>query len=195
MFLSTQTESLSMFHHNWRTNMPSAKVDTYPSRNVLDIMYPNPECIHIEDIAHALSMIPRWTGHTRFPYTVGQHSIWCYRNVYGKELGLQALLHDATEAYMQDLASPIKKQCLNYQLIEGRLWSEIAKKFGVPEILDPRVKEVDAAALIRERMVLKGQEPIVSADIRYQHWRKTKRQFLDLFYRLTYKAKIQQSWF
>ena len=38
---------------------------------------PKPEDICIEDIAHALSNICRFTGHTKKFYSVGEHSINC----------------------------------------------------------------------------------------------------------------------
>lgn len=171
----------------------SAKVAMYPSGNLIDLMNPDASLIEIEDIAHALSMLPRWTGATRFPYTVAQHSIWCFQNVPGLELGFQALMHDATEAFMNDLAKPVKNKCPNYQLMEGRLWHEIARKYGLPEILDPRVKHVDAQALISERVVLKGKELVVSSTIKYQHWTKTKKEFLSIFYMLQEKLQLKKS--
>ena len=40
-----------------------------------DPIHPVPEKIDVKDIAHALSLICRANGHTRFFYSVAQHSI------------------------------------------------------------------------------------------------------------------------
>ncbi len=164
------------------STLRKAVVDMYPSGNKIDLLNPDPELIEIEDIAHCLSILPRWTGNSRFPYTVGQHSIWCYKNVIGPELGLQALMHDATEAYVNDLAAPLKKQLPRYQTIEGGIWWAIATKYDLPMNLDLRVKDVDVKALVLERQYLKSNKP---GPFQYQHHTKTKKEFLDLFYRLT----------
>lgn len=69
---------------------------------------PRPEDVDIRDIAHALSNVCRFAGHTRFHYSVAQHSFLA--SVYAPpESALPALLHDAAEAYMGDIARPWKK--------------------------------------------------------------------------------------
>ena len=66
----------------------------------------------IEDIAHALAQINRYTGHAARPYSVAEHSMLVCDIVRAKGLNahaqLLALLHDAHEAYCGDVASPIK---------------------------------------------------------------------------------------
>ena len=57
---------------------------------------PNPEDIDIEDIAHALSMQCRFTGHTKWFYSVAEHAIWVSYLV-PVHLALEGLLHDASE--------------------------------------------------------------------------------------------------
>jgi 5'-deoxynucleotidase YfbR-like HD superfamily hydrolase len=76
---------------------------------------PDPSQIVIEDIAHALSSLCRYAGHTRELYSVAQHSVLVAedvvrRNNFGAFLHWRALLHDAAEAYVCDLPSPLK-QC------------------------------------------------------------------------------------
>jgi hypothetical protein len=69
-----------------------------------------PVCI--EDIAHSLAMLPRFTGHTLRPYSVAEHSLHvadlAQRAGASATLQLAALLHDAHEAYTNDLSSPAK---------------------------------------------------------------------------------------
>ena len=66
----------------------------------------------IEEIAHALAQINRFTGHAKRPYSVAEHSL-LVATIAASEGAtpvqqLAALLHDAHEAYVGDLASPAK---------------------------------------------------------------------------------------
>jgi len=56
---------------------------------------------------------------------------------------LQALLHDAAEAYILDMPSPIKNRLVNYKKIEDSLMTLISQKFGFKYPIDLHVKEVD----------------------------------------------------
>lgn len=76
----------------------------------VDLLHPKPEMVAIEDIAHALSKINRFTGHTSRPYTVADHCLLAsYMGIGGR---LACLLHDAAEAYLGDVASPLKRNTL-----------------------------------------------------------------------------------
>ena len=70
------------------------------------------EDINIDDIAHSLSRICRYGGHVDNYLSVARHSIWVQsrlRNIgCGNETQMWGLLHDATEAYLGDVTSPIK---------------------------------------------------------------------------------------
>jgi hypothetical protein len=83
------------------------KIYTYTGK-LINPMDPDPKAICIEDIAHALSNICRWTGHSRWFYSVAQHSVHVASYVTAKNK-LWALLHDATEAYLCDIATPVKE--------------------------------------------------------------------------------------
>ena len=114
-----------------------------------DFVDPRPEQICIEDIAHALAVIPRFVGHSRWPeygtaYSVGQHSVHTMElvmdaggSVYEQ---LWALLHDASEAYMGDCSTPLKRLLPDFRVIEERVEHAIHNTFGLeherPMIVD-----------------------------------------------------------
>ena len=112
---------------------------------------PQPEDIHIEDIAHALGKQCRFGGHTNRFYSVAEHSVLVSRQFADPELRLIGLLHDATEAYMLDLPKPLKNLLPAYSEYEGRLWRVIAKKFGLATEIPAAIHEVDVRMLITER--------------------------------------------
>jgi uncharacterized protein len=72
-----------------------------------DILNPRAEDIHVDDIAHHLAAINRFTGAARRPYSVAQHSCLVAR-LLPPRLRLAGLLHDASEAYTGDWSSPLK---------------------------------------------------------------------------------------
>jgi len=116
-----------------------------------------PEDVKIEDIAHALSLVNRFTGHTTVAYSVAEHSVRVARLVgswypSNRLLVLQALLHDATEAYIADIARPFKHlpEMAPYRSIESQMEIVIAKRFGLPETLSPLVKDADEILLTTE---------------------------------------------
>lgn len=117
---------------------------------------PDPETICIEDIAHALSNQCRFTGHTRQFYSVAQHSVMVSWMVYRAD-GLHGLLHDASEAYLSDLARPLKyTNGLGdvYREAEKKLQQAIWDKFcrGWKESIF--VKMADDVMLVREAATL-----------------------------------------
>lgn len=117
---------------------------------------PRPEDVCIEDVAHALSLICRFTGHCARFYSVAEHSLLVAHNVPQKYKPW-ALLHDAAEAYVSDLAAPLKrsKALAQYRTIEGRVLSAILERFGLhpgPEMwMPPAVKDADLRALMTEK--------------------------------------------
>ena len=100
----------NILHHSLaQDNM--ATLETVSGRKI-DVSNPNPADIVIEDIAWALSRMPRFSGHSipYVPYSVAQHCIQVAEDLkeYGPDVQLYGLLHDAAEAYINDLPSPVK---------------------------------------------------------------------------------------
>lgn len=114
------------------------------------ILDPNPSDIDIEDIATGLSNICRFGGQVKSFYSVAQHSLMVSRLV-PSELALVGLLHDATEAYLGDIISPLKRQLPEYESIEFHWWAAVCTRFGLPLTMPPDVKKADIRALLTER--------------------------------------------
>lgn len=104
------------------------------------------EMITIEDIAHSLSMQCRFGGHLPRHYSVAQHSVECSWRV-SEENALEALLHDASEAYMLDMPKPLKNLLPDYEKIEDELMGIIAEKYNFNHPLVKEVKVVDGEML------------------------------------------------
>jgi hypothetical protein len=114
-----------------------------------NILEPTEDMICIEDIAHSLSMQCRFAGHLPVFYSVAKHSLMCV-NAVSEQNKLAALLHDASEAYLLDIPSPIKPHINNYKEIENNIMKLIAKKFGFLYPLVQEVRDIDATVLIWE---------------------------------------------
>lgn len=121
-----------------------------------------PDTIDLRDIGHALSRICRFTGHSEEHYSVAEHSVhvWRYVKAHGGNLAAQqlALMHDAAEAYVGDVAKPLKIQLTEYMDIEARVERAIADRFDLEA--DPfsrhLVKDGDNALLSAELTTLMG---------------------------------------
>ncbi len=93
--------------------------------------------IEINDISHALSNQCRYNGHCSKFYSVAEHSVLVSKLVWqhtlDKKLSLSALLHDASEAYMGDIVTPLKQLLSDYLKIEQEFQTLIYRKFNLEE--------------------------------------------------------------
>ena len=131
-------------------------IETYQGR-LLNYVDPDPDTIYIEDIAHALSQICRFTGHCREFYSVAQHSVLC-SYFAPAEYKFEALMHDSTEAYIGDLNSPLKALLTGYKDIEHRIYEAIAYKWMLPYKISDVVKYTDLLMLKKEYIELMSPE-------------------------------------
>lgn len=112
---------------------------------------PNIDDINLLDICHALSNQCRFTGHTRSFYSVGEHSCRAF-DIVSNESKKPTILHDASEAYLMDLARPVKNQdsMILFREAEDRLMNLIAEKFEFEYPLSKEVKWADTTLLVTE---------------------------------------------
>lgn len=106
--------------------------------------------VDIEDIATALSNICRFAGHLPEFYSVAQHSVLCSQ-IVPPEYAFEALMHDAAEAYCQDIPAPLKRLLPDYRRIESLVDDLIRSKFGLPLHQSDLVKYADLTMLATER--------------------------------------------
>lgn len=133
--------------------MKDVYISTYTGKR----FYPfDPQIDHVDiiDIAHSLSNINRWIGHTNRPYNVAEHSIhvaWLIKEQGGNTRDqLWGLLHDASEAYFGDIASPIKHSFSELVKFEHNIQQVIAKKFNLPWPMPEIVHRADKKSLLIE---------------------------------------------
>ncbi|WP_076707451.1 hypothetical protein [Yersinia enterocolitica] len=109
--------------------------------------------ICIKDIAQALSHECRFAGHLPNFYSVAQHCL-LISQIVPEEFALEALLHDATEAYCKDIPSPLKRLLPDYQAIELRVDIVVREAFGLPAEMSEVVHYCDLVMLATERQEL-----------------------------------------
>lgn len=105
--------------------------------------------VDVLDIAHALSLQCRFAGHTKKFYSVAEHSVRVSYEV-PDSLALEALFHDASEAYLVDIPRPIKPYLAGYGAAEQRLMTVIAAAVGFTWPMHPRVRWADDKLLAIE---------------------------------------------
>ena len=127
---------------------------------------PKPRMVDIRDIAHALALQCRFNGHVREFYSVAQHSVHV-SDFLGDHYGLDAtlrlvgLLHDASEAYLGDLITPVKAMCPQFKVLEMKVEQAVADRFGFDsDLFDSLlVKRADRVMLATEATQLLDHPP------------------------------------
>lgn len=175
---------------------------THTGRNVR-LFRPVPSEFCGEDIAHSLSQLCRFTGHTPKFYSVAEHSCLVHDAIMsdhplaGDELAMAGLLHDAAEAYIGDIATPLKRKLVcQFDYAEGHSrsieYTETLIRAAIfrsllgwtdamrAELLE-MVKPYDREALETEMHVMFGMpEPAGGARMSIECWgpERAKEEFL-----------------
>lgn len=156
------------------------------------VLAPSPEEVHIDDIAHSLSMQCRFVGHVSSFYSVGEHSVRISRHC--PKNPLFGLLHDAAESYLGDLSAPLKHQpqMCEYRDAEWRVMAAVCQKFGLPLDEPQEVKDADRRMLLTEARdlgldVTGWYTEFTPFDEKIEPWspKRAEREFLDRFAELT----------
>jgi hypothetical protein len=172
----------------------SAWIQTYTGKQFFPLE-PRAEDIDIIDIAHALSNLCRYGGHTAWHYSVAQHSIYVSEHCK-PEHALWGLLHDASEAYLVDIPRPIKHHpsMIAYRTYEAQLERTIFEHYGLFGAPPAEIKTWDNVLLRTEQRDLMTEAPAawednrvgVSKTLNISPWEPmtAERLFLERFHRL-----------
>lgn len=153
------------------------------SGDTFDYAHPERCRFYITDIARGLSNTCRFTGQGRQFYSVAQHSCYVSWELSSQsgELALWGLLHDASEAFMCDIPTPLKHGpwMRGYRRLERKTMAGIARAYSLtPRIEPPAVRRADREMYDFERELLfgVGDHGIVT-------WTpaEARRTFLDTF--------------
>jgi hypothetical protein len=112
--------------------------------------------------AHAVSHINRFTGHSEHPWSVGQHTLLVHDLVAAASEAkeaytlLWALVHDLGEAYLGDLARPIKQDpgMVSFVEAEQDIMRVICDHYGLEYQMPGLVEKADTWALCIEALHL-----------------------------------------
>lgn len=127
---------------------------------------PRPEDFEIEDIAHNLAHICRYGGSVRWHYSVAEHSVLVSESLPA-EYQLHGLLHDAAEAVVGDMVSPLKARMPDFAEIEQQVLACIFARFGVIWTAEATeaVGRVDHAIVVDEclELVTDGKQYLIDS--------------------------------
>lgn len=170
----------------------------------------DPASFVIEDIAHSLSHQCRWAGHCNHHYSVAQHLVACSLQAsdeaatYRESLvhGFDALMHDAAEAYVQDISRGLKHlpELDGYRDVENRMLEVLALKYGFNPVkapwlalIDDRMARTEARDLFPQALKVMSREfndlqPYRGVIVRWFP-NEAKESFLSRFRNLNNAAK------
>lgn len=122
----------------------------HTKRGLLESPYDvQPEDFDIRFIAAGLSRLGRYVGRGSRFLSVAEHSV-AVSGLVPPPLAKVGLLHDATEAFVGDVHSEIKKLMVDngdetFKYLEQHFWELIATKYGLPLDMPEEVHRADLA--------------------------------------------------
>jgi len=166
---------------------------------------PDVNQIHIEDIAHSLSLLCRANGHFDYFFSIAQHSINCANEAkarkYPVRIQLALLLHDASEAYISDITRPVKQHLSDYRQIEECLQKTIYIKFLgsiLQEDDELLLKQIDNDMLVSEFNNLMSKTKVFNTipalsstpSFTYKPQTEVETEFLKVYYGIMHAGII-----
>lgn len=174
----------------------------------VNLAMPSPATIRIRDIAHHLATLNRFAGAPAIPYSVAQHSTVVVRiieQLHAEPLvALQALLHDAHEAYTNDVPGPARSAmtegAAELKVVQTSLDLAIYAALGIPLPTEKAIEAIrfaDGKALATEwRSMMPGQIPPgypepANFNVKPIPWHQAEEKFLKEYERLAMLAGCQ----
>lgn len=163
---------------------------------------PKPEDIDIADIAYSLANTNRWGSHAKPQISVAQHSVMVadalLRCGASQMVQLQGLFHDAAEAYLGDVPTPIKRELHAYQAMEIICTGAIFDAFGIELPMHPQVHLQDVEMRrweYRDLMRGDGVEPPLGNHPLLKVWSSLQAEeaFLGRYYDLSLALGIHRA--
>ena len=165
--MKTEHESTELAKQSIKESIKRAWILTSQGHK-FHILNPQLNEIDIIDIAHSQANQSRFTGHTCRRLSIAEHSLkvadivhkilyysrgnFISRNIW--KTVLWGLLHDAAEAYLVDLAKPVKMLMPEYCKIEDNIMQKICEKYDLDLAMPTVVKLADKMALAIEAKYL-----------------------------------------
>jgi hypothetical protein len=148
---------------------------------------PKPEEVRHDDIVMGLLHECRYNGQVPRFLSVAEHSVKVaamaehlimldvragrVAEEYAFHAALYGLLHDAHEAYLGDIISPLKKCIMHasgeaWEVIEGRVQAAILDAYGLP----PPTPEVEAVVDLADRFALYCEAIVLKSNSQPEEW-------------------------
>jgi hypothetical protein len=112
------------------------------------------EHVHPGCIAHQLALINRWLGCSKWPISVGRHSVRVYSLAVQLAMPMEVrkwcILHDADESFSMDAIRPIKRFVPELKKLASEAHKVIAEYHGLPEEMPDEVHMLDNIMLAWE---------------------------------------------
>lgn len=154
---------------------------------------PKKDDICIEDIAHSLALQCRFGGHTTAFYSVAEHCLnvaaLMQRDKYSDQDILAALLHEAAEAYFQDMLRCHQKAFPNRRVHELKLetiiyeWAGIKMTRELLQMIDTYKQLVVGNEMFK---FFKNQPPpFRPIEIRLLSWFEAEDKYISCYFDLT----------
>jgi hypothetical protein len=168
--------------------------------------------VAIEEIAHGLAFECRYGNQCPEFWSVAQHSLLVVdilREHYGISdpmILLQGLLHDASEAFLGDMTTPLKNLLPDYKALEERTQNHLLGNLHVDANLHPSVRLADLLALgIEKRDIwenydkwevlgnLEIPKDITVWSLMDLPFKQVRIMFLDLFHTLRHQMLMEKN--